>query len=290
MRLILPLLAASLAAPLAAEPMEVLPSGHTVARVRLDGQGPYRFVIDTGASNTNLTARLRAARPDLARRNAGQRLNGASGTIQTELVTLDSLDVQGRRFRGLTAFVLPEGPMDTLGVDGVLGADVISTYAMEMDVPNRRWVLHPHASPALLRGMLPAVPFQLDTARMPRLIVHVDGKAIPALLDTGAKGTFINWKAARLLGLSPEDPRLATGGLAKGATNQGGAATRNSTAHDVRIGAYRWATPKLRIADLPIFDMIGMGQGPAMILGIDALKDRRFVVDNPRGRLFIAAR
>jgi predicted aspartyl protease len=286
---LLSLALAGVAAPLAAEPMEVLPSGHTVARVEVDGRGPYRFVIDTGASNTNLTAQLRAARPDLARRDADRHLNGAAGTVRTELVTLDALGVQGRTFRGLSAFVLPRGPMDMLGVDGVLGADVISTYAMEMDVPNRRWALHAEAPAELERGMLPAVRFRLDSARMPRLTVHVDGKFIPALLDTGAKGTFINWKAARLIGLSPEDPRLATGGFARGATTQGGSKTKISMTHDVRVGSFRWAVPKLRIADLPIFDMIGMGQGPAMILGIDALKDRRFIVDYPRGRLLIAA-
>lgn len=289
MRKTLALLAATLAAPLAAEPLGVLPSGHPVAQVMLDGRGPYRFVIDTGASNTNLTARLRAARPDLVRRNAGQPLNGASGSIETELVTLGALTAQGRRFRDLPAFVLPAGPMDELGVDGVLGADVISTYAMEIDIPARQWSLANQATPAMLEDVLAPVPFQFDSARMPRLTVLVDGKQVPALLDTGARGTFINWAAARLIGLTPDDPRLSAGAAAKGATTQAGTATKVTTSSDVRIGDYRWARPKLRIADLPIFAMIGMSGGPAMILGIDALSDRRFVIDGPRRQLRIAA-
>jgi predicted aspartyl protease len=282
------LTAAACAAPLAAEPLEILPSGHIVGRVQLDGKGPYRFVIDTGASNTNLTSALRAERPDLPRAQAAQTLNGASGATETELVKIRSLGTQGRTFGELQAFVLPRGPMDELGVDGVLGADVISHQVLEVDVPGKRWKLADQASAAMLKDMLKPVAFQLDSARMPRLTVMVDGKPIPALLDTGARGTFLNWAAARALGYSENDPRLVVGGTAKGATGNGGTALRATTASSVHIGGYQWQGAKLRIADLPIFKVIGLGEGPAMILGIDALSARRFVVDNKGSRLFIA--
>jgi predicted aspartyl protease len=285
---VLALAAASCSSPVIAEPLEVLPSGHLVGEVRLDGSGPYRFVVDTGASNTNLTAGLRADRPDLQRAYAARPLNGASEAADVEMVKVASLQTQGQTFRNLEVFVLPRGPMDELGVDGVLGADVLSHQVLEVDVPAKRWKLSEKTTPVMLEGMLEPIGFQLDSARMPRLTVMVDGKPIPALLDTGAKGTFLNWAAARMLGYSQDDPRLVAGGNAKGATGSAGTAIRSTTASTVHIGGYHWQAAKLRVADLPIFKVIGMSEGPAMILGIDALAGRRFVVDNPTSRLFIA--
>jgi predicted aspartyl protease len=286
---ILAMAATAWAGPLYAERLEVLPSGHIAGEVRVDGKGPYRFIVDTGASNTNLTAQLREARPDLARSKSAANLNGAGGATSVEMVRIRELQTQGRTFSDLEAFVLPRGPMDELKVDGVLGADVISHGVLEIDVPRRHWLLADSTTRGMLKDMLPPVSFELDSARMPRLTVMVDGKPVPALLDTGAKGTFLNWAAARLLGYTEIDPRLTTSGTARGATGSQGTALRSTTASSVRIGDYQWEGAKLRIADLPIFDAIGMNKGPAMVLGIDALSSRRFVVDNKGSRLFIAA-
>jgi hypothetical protein len=55
------------AAPAAAasntrQPLEVLPSGHPVVRVSIDGAEPKRFVIDTAASSTTIMPKLRASK------------------------------------------------------------------------------------------------------------------------------------------------------------------------------------------------------------------------------------
>ncbi len=276
------------ARPLSAEPMEVLPTGHPIAKVHVDGRGPYRFIIDTGASNTNLLPRLSSALPDLTRLKSGQSLSGASGAMKTETVKLSRLTANGRTFRDLAAFVLPASPIDELGVDGVLGADVLSAHALELDIPRRRWTLAPKPTPSMSRGTLRPVPITLDEAKAPRLTVAINGKSVPALLDTGARGTIINWAAARLIGISPDDPKLEAGGTAKGATSHS-TPVKAATLDELRIGDYARANPKLRIADLPIFEMIGMADGPAMLLGIDAFAERRFVIDHGGGRLLIAA-
>lgn len=277
-----------LAAPATAEePMEVLPSGHAVATVRVGDKGPRRFIIDTGASNTNLLARFVAASPELERKAAARPLEAASGSLPAVVARIPRLTTQGRTFLDLPAFLLPAGPVDALGVDGVLGADVISAYAMELDVPGRRWSLTEAPAPAALRGMLPPVAFTLDTARAPRLTVMLNGKPVPALLDTGANLSVINWAAAELAGVARGGPALRGGGQAKGASAHAAAVQQADCA--MAVGDHRRDAAPLRIADLPIFKAVGM-EGPAMILGLDAFADRRIVIDHPRGRLHIAVR
>lgn len=285
-----PLVAAlGLAAPLAAAPMEVLPSGHPIAEVSIDGSKELRFIIDTAASSTSVLPRLRAAMPGSLRAAGSQNLNGAAGQTQIETLSLGRLTVDGRDFEGLKVFALPPSPVDELGVDGVLGADVIARYAVEMDMPGRAWRMADAPTAAMLENTLPPVPITLDEALTPRLTIHLDGVAIPAILDTGAKGTILNWAAAGLLGLTPESPGLVKASHVKGVTTHGTASV-TATFREFRIGGMRRHGHTLRIADLPVFAALGFAEGqPAIIVGIDALADRRFVIDHPGGRLFIAA-
>ena len=278
-----------LAAPLAAAPMELLPSGHPIAEVSLDGSRPLRFVIDTAASSTSILPRLRAAMPGSMAAAGTQNLDGAAGRTRIETLTLGRLTVDGRSFDGLKAFALPPSPVDDLGVDGVLGADVIARFAVEIDMPGRAWRLADAPTPAMLEGMLPPVPIALDEALTPRLTVHLDGTAIPAILDTGAKGSIMNWAAARRLGLAPDSPGLVKASKVKGVTAHGTASV-TAVFRELRIGAARKRETSLRIADLPVFAALGFAGGqPAMILGIDMLADRRFVIDHPGRRLFVSA-
>jgi predicted aspartyl protease len=280
----LPLL---LAAPAAAAPMAVLPTGHPVAEVRIDGHGPYRFVIDTAATNTSVLPRLRAALPDLLKTDGRQDLSGAAGATTIETLTLGRLDVDGRSVSGLKAFSIPPSPVDALEVDGVLGADVIADYAVEMDMKGKSWRMADTVTPAMTQGMHAPVPLTLDDGRAPRLTAIVDGVAIPALLDTGARATIMNWQAARLLGLDPASAGLEAGGTLQGVTEHGTKSLSKVFA-ELRLGEAKTAAPKIRIADLPVFEVLGMADGPAMIVGIDMLADRRFVIDHPGLRLFIS--
>ena len=276
------------ATPASAEPMEVLPSGHPVGEVEIAGAGSKRFIIDTAASRTAILPKLRAAMPALPARPAGQPLNGAAGQTKIDLLTLDSISIDGQTSRQVEAVLLPPSPVDALGVDGVLGTDLFGRYVVEMDMPGRRWDIHGRSSPELVAGLLPAVPFRLDDELTARVEVRIDGVAVQAVLDTGARGTIMNWAAAKLLGLTPDSPGLATATPVKG-VSQHGTQSFAATFGSLAIGEASVARPALRIADLPVFGVLGFRPDePALILGIDMLADRRFVVDYPAKQLHIS--
>lgn len=277
-----------LAAPVEAAPLEVLPSNHPVAEVTIDGQGPFRFVIDTAASGTAVVPRLRAALATLLQPDAPAPLDAVSGRAQIETVRLPLLTTDGRTYRNVRAVALPPSSVDGLGVDGILGADIVANYVLEINMAGRAWRMAESLEPDAYHGMYAPVPIELTAGKAPKLRVRVDGVDMPAILDTGAKGTMMNWPAARALGLTSGSPDLKPSDAVKGAT---GHATPSVSARFgmIEVGGARFFDRSIRIADLPVFAALGMAGAPAVILGMDAFKDRRFIVDHLGKKLFISS-
>ena len=278
----------AVAAASAMQPLEILPSGHPVVQVSVDGSAPKRFVIDTAASGTTIMPKLRAEMPGLITKLSDIPLNGAAGRSDVETTVVGQVQVAGHAFRSPELMLLPPGPTDHLGVDGILGADIIADFAVELDMPGGRWRMTPKLEVGMLDGLTSSVPFTLDDMRAPRLTVRLNGVEVPTILDTGARGTIINWAAAKAIGLSPDSPGLAKASDIKGATNHATASVQASV--DVlTIGEARVEGRKVRIADLSVFKVLGFTlEQPAVILGIDMFADRRFVIDHPGLRLHIS--
>jgi predicted aspartyl protease len=273
---------AAVATPSAAmQPLEILPSGHPVVQVRIDGAAPKRFVIDTAASSTTIMPKLRAEMPELVARLSDDPVDGAAGRVDVETTVVKKVDVAGHSFRSPELMLLPPGPTDHLGVDGILGADIIADFAVELDVPGRRWRMTPKVEAGMLDGLSAAVPFVLDDMRAPRLTIRLNGVEVPAILDTGARGTIINWAAAKAIGVTPDSPGVAKATDIKGATNHAMPSVE-APIDTVMIGEAKVEGRKVRVADLPIFKVLGFTpEQPVVILGIDMFADRRFVIDHP---------
>ncbi|UNU44070.1 hypothetical protein EAO27_16040 [Sphingopyxis sp. YF1] len=272
----------------AGESLEILPTGHPVVLVSIDGSAPKRFVIDTAASSTTIMPKLRAAMPGLVAKLSDDPLDGAAGRSEVETAVVKEVRVAGHAFPSPELMLLPPGPTDHLGIDGILGADIIADFAVELDMPGRRWRMTPRVEAAMLDGMTASVPFTLDDMRAPRLNIRLNGVEVPAVLDTGARGTIINWAAARAIGLSPDSPELAKASDIKGATNHAMPSVEAPIAA-LTIGAAKVEGRKVRIADLSVFKVLGFTpEQPAVILGIDMFADRRFVIDHPGLRLHIS--
>ncbi|MBB6425316.1 aspartyl protease family protein [Sphingopyxis sp. JAI128] len=278
----------AVAAPSAMQPLEILPSGHPVVHVGIDGSAPKRFVIDTAASRTTIMPKLRAEMPGLVAKLSDDPIDGAAGRVDVETTVVKQVDVAGHSFRSPELMLLPPGPTDHLGIGGILGADIIADFAVELDMPGRRWRMTPKVEADMLDGLSASVPFVLDDMRAPRLTVRLNGAEVPAILDTGARGTIINWAAAKAIGLTPDSPGIVKATDIKGATNHVMPSVEAPVAA-LGIGNAKVEGRKVRVADLPIFRVLGFTTGqPAMILGIDMFADRRFVIDHPGLRLHIS--
>lgn len=270
------------------QPLEILPSGHPVVQVSIDGSAPKRFVIDTAASSTTIMPKLRAEMPGLVAKLSDDPVDGAAGRVDVETTVVRQVGVAGHGFRSPELMLLPPGPTDHLGIDGILGADLIADFVVELDMPGRSWRMAPKVEAGMLDGLSASVPFVLDEMRAPRLTISLNGVEVPAILDTGARGTIINWAAAKAIGLSPHSPGLAKASDIKGATNHAMPSVE-APIDALAIGEAKVEGRKVRVADLSIFKVLGFApEQPAVILGIDMFADRRFVIDHPGLRLHVS--
>ena len=284
------LLVIALTLPLASQagtqPLQRSSSGHVVTQVQIRGHGPQLFGVDTGASATALYEHGRA-RMGLAP-EPGQEIEiyGAGGSQMIQRYRLPRLFVAGEDAGQLLVSGFPASAKHGEEVMGVLGRDVLGSYMVEFDRVSDRLGLHrPGAMPASTRGW-DEVPIRL----MPQigfvmLDVTLDGVPVTAVLDTGAKKTFMNWHAAKAAGVANADG-LQTATMSSGVTKHAfDYHTRQF--QGIGIGATGFRPSTLAIGDLPVFVPMGMDQAPGLILGLDLMGDRRFVVDYPGKRLLI---
>lgn len=158
-----------------------------VVQVKLNGQGPFAFMIDTGSGlqadiDTSVAERL-GLRP------SGTVVNGdPSGENDREVltVTIDSLSFGGRRaveFRNVTAIVRPHKITKNYpDVDGILGFALFSEYLLTLDYPAMQVRLE--------RGVLPpangadVLDFEIED-RIPVIELAIGRIRVPAHIDSG---------------------------------------------------------------------------------------------------------
>ena len=190
-----------------------------VVRVGINGRWAD-LIVDTGAERTTLgEAAVKRLGMD---RSAHVSSNvGIGGRTSTSDVMVDRLVMGG------VHFPLDEVPRfavgtfnlrtdHTLQADGLLGADILLAYEMDIDVRAGKLTLYrsrvcPAAHPPWQEAWveIPGVKAQKDRLLVPFELDNVAGMAI---LDTGAMGNALGEKMARRMGLNDQamanDPKV----------------------------------------------------------------------------------
>lgn len=268
-------------------PLSYAVSGHITAPALVNGRGPFAFVFDTGAEGSavySAFAREQGLHPLPARQ---ERVQGQTGAASLPLTKLASLSVDGRRADNVEAVILPDRA-DGVPLAGIVGLDVMGRFVVAFDPSLNRLALHPPATSARRAGgrRLTATKATRLSGGLLALPVRINGAKGIAVLDTGARDSRINLRfveAARL-GSGPSSLRDDT--VVQGATNTG-VATKRGRLGTVEFGGVRRSNVDARVVDLAVFDAFGIGDRPAMILGMDLLSDLRLVIDFPKGVIWM---
>ena len=241
-----------------------------VVPVMINGKGPFRFLIDTGASYVVLDQRL-AERLHLTRHGAAMAIETAANTSVTteQPAIITSLDVGGAHFSIFNATVLNFTPMEIDGdlpiqIDGILGSALFAHSLLTMDYPKRMVHIAQGSLPALddknifplnLRNNLPYLKIRLETAN------QVQDRW--AMIDTGSNGALgigTEW------GLTYSTP-IVDSGLSVTASGQ--LTNHHARIERMRMGSFAFTAPEVNIRD---------GQRYAVI-GQDQLSDLRLTLD-----------
>ena len=103
--------------------------------VHVNGEGPFDFVLDTGATVTCIDAALADSLSLPPLRGAVGMGAGATGAGQLRLVRMDSVRVAGARASGLPGCVLDLAHIRSVGfeADGLLGLNFLKPFRVTLD-------------------------------------------------------------------------------------------------------------------------------------------------------------
>jgi predicted aspartyl protease len=259
-------------------------SGRILAAVEVNGRGPFRFILDTGANSSALAPRvveelgLPAA--------AGVQVHGVTGTALLPAVNVESMRA-GEVI--LPPAVLPVLPGDIFGdADGILG--VTGMQAMRIDVD----FLHDRVTIARSRDRRATGGFVTVKASLWQgglLLVEGRVGSIPAqvIIDTGAERTMGNVPLREaILARSKRGEEFATTVFGATPDVESGTYFR---APRIAIGSAHLVDLPVTFGDLHVFDLWGLTDEPALVIGMDVLgRLERFVVDYRRREFQIKPR
>lgn len=231
--------------------------------VRINGQGPYPFVVDTGSENTVVATEL-ADRLGLADARMAT-LHSLDRGQQVRTVSIERLAIGDTVIPGLRAPTLAAAD---IGAQGILGIDSLSRQRVILDF--RRGAL----------TILPATRYEARRdpdeivvrarSRFGRLVLadaDVGGHAVNVIIDTGAQISIGNPALGKWLAASGEAKDLelisVTGGVLPARYHQ---------LRSIRIGDAHLDGLPIAIADAHIFHALGLTRRPALLLGINGMR------------------
>jgi hypothetical protein len=277
-------------ASLTVVPYTLLPGGRVVVEVQVNGQGPFRFAVDTAATGSFLTERARSALgldhiPGLT-----TTVYGAIATGEFPLVEVERLELGGEIWPAARLIALPSETSATASLDGVLGADFLRRYSVGLTARDMALRLYDPATigARVHRGWseVPLSPRIVGRSLEPLhfLEVTVEGRSVPALFDLGAGVSVINSAASTALRLEPI--RIARRGEFADAVGSEPVVATLGT-QDLRTGDVAWQNETFLIEDLAIFSLLAPDGGPIAILGSGLFTQRDCIIDFARERLLI---
>ena len=246
---------------------------------------PVTLVLDTGAERTVLT-------PSIAERIGAQipriefqhRMQGIAGSVQSREVELRSFTADGIAISWRRVLVAPIVPPNMLSspLDGVLGADVLSGFDVDLDLPHQRMTLYPSGSCPLAppwRGAFYQISTGLSRGEHLFFPIQLDGHKVSAIIDTGTQLTTLSKTTAKLLGVTEEALARDHPITAHGAT-PGELASHVHEFSQLVIGSEKITNPKLVVTDLAIPDA-------DILLGIDLIHSHRIWLSYLSFQIFI---
>lgn len=241
---------------------------HMLAPVSINGQGPFSFLLDTGANVSCISHRL-MERLDL--KSAENLLvHTVVGVRQRPMVTLDRLQVGPRDRRKVRA---PALPITQLDVDGILGIDWLKGQRLVLDFKNSRMEITRSQQDEAHLGRVMVVPARRRHGQLTIVDADLGGKRISAIIDSGAQSTLCNQKLRDLVRVQearkgrPEPPRFVRMESLAGESFTGEAMFLPF----LRLGGLHLGNVQVTYADMHVFDIWGLKDVPALLIGMDLL-------------------
>ena len=240
--------------------------------VRVNGRGPYQFIVDSGADTS--VVGMRIARDLELPLGKPATLNNMTDRSIVDRVIVDELTLGPSTIRDLQLPALRE--VD-IGGAGMIGIDALVRQRLMMDFEKRLIKVEDATKPA---KSLPGEIVVTARWRRGQLIlteVKAAGISLDAVIDTGSQITIGNLALRDKL-VRRRHSKLET----VSATGVTGKTVELQIARiaELKLGPITLRNVPIAFADVPPFDVFGLSDQPALLLGTDLLETfRRISLD-----------
>ncbi len=243
--------------------------GRVVVPVKVNGQGPFRFIVDTGANHSTISPELVRTLGLTPSEKPQMVLDGITGTAQVSVVNIDSLQA-GDLTLDNTALPVVWAPV-MAGADGILGAATLTEKSLFIDFRGNQVAISKDVKSAAKKQST-----RIHASRVPHgllaLEVRVAGIPVLAVIDTGSERTLGNIALRDAL----RSKKGAQQGFVATLTSVYGATKEVETgeiqaAPLISIDALRITNVAIVFGDFHIFKVWEMQKLPSMIIGMDVL-------------------
>jgi predicted aspartyl protease len=244
--------------------------------VGVNGTGPYRFVVDSGADSSVIGTRLAS---DLALpKGRPAMLNTVTDSAPVDRVLVRSLQLGPTVFNDLE---LPRLDENDIGATGMIGLDALVNQRLMLDFDRRKISVDDASRPASPWDGEIVVVARMKRGQLILTQVKANGLPLDAVIDTGSEITIGN-KALRdrivRRGKVKLDKVDIIGVSGKAAT------VELAMVDELKVGAITLSNVAVAFADVPPFEVFSLHQRPALLLGTDLMENFRKVSLDFRAR------
>lgn len=252
--------------------------------VAINGYGPFPFLIDTATSHSVIVPGLRERLAIAATPGPAYSVVTAAGSVRSHFHIVREIAAAGVIVEGVHAVVIDLPP--ELGVMGILGADFLSNFTVDLDLRARKITLYPEKTLVHVPGFQ-SVRGIVDSAGFIVVPARVDGIGASAVFDTGAGQTVANPRLAVYTNRAVKAVARNIDNKIVDAARLRGWAESHSFAR-ISVGPASWRDRQVMIANMRVFEQIGLDARPALFIGMDFIAGRRVILDYANATLSLA--
>jgi hypothetical protein len=244
--------------------------------VLVNGRGPYRFLVDSGADTSVVGLRivqvlqLPIGTPAI--------LHGITASARVDRVRVNELKLGAATFRDLE---LPALRDEDLGGAGMVGIDALVEQRLMMDFEKRLIKAEDARTPAKMMDGEIVVTARRRRGQLILTQVKAAGLSVEAVIDTGSQITIGN------IALRDKLIRKKRGKFSTVAVTGVTGVTVDlqlAVIPELRLGSIILRDVPIAFADVPPFAVFGMSKAPSLLFGSDLLEVFRRVSLDFRAR------
>lgn len=253
----------------APEPVYVAPTlrdriGRIWAPVKIDGKGPFRLVLDTGASHSAITSRVATQVDDASAQLVNVLLHGVTGSAVVPALKVRSMEVGDMLIQPTTLPIVADafgGAEGVLGREGLMDKRIFADFGADVLTIAKS---HDKRAPQGYK----VVPLTLTGAGLLAADVHIGSVKVRAIIDTGGEQSVGNLALLEALKRHADKDYISENIIGVTLDEQ---RTKYISVPPITMGSLRLYNVHLAFGDMELFEHWKYDTTPTLLIGMDVL-------------------